>query len=68
MPKTRKYDFGLTSAPLDAGSIKTYDAVVIITDHTAVDYELVFREAALVVDTRGVARRLGYRGDNVVTA
>ncbi|HUU57538.1 MAG TPA: nucleotide sugar dehydrogenase, partial [bacterium] len=32
LPKTRKYDFGLTSAPLDAGSLKTYDAVVIITD------------------------------------
>ncbi|HUU56681.1 MAG TPA: nucleotide sugar dehydrogenase, partial [bacterium] len=59
---------GLTSAPLDAGSLKTYDAVVIITDHTAVNYEMVLREAALVVDTRGVARRLGYEGDNVVTA
>jgi UDP-N-acetyl-D-glucosamine dehydrogenase len=68
LPPTRKYDFGLTSAPLDAGSLKTYDAVVIITDHTAVDYGLVLREAALVVDTRGVVRRLGYEGDNVITA
>ena len=68
MPKTRKYDFGLTSVPLEADSLKGYDAVVIVTDHTAVDYEMVFREAALVVDARGVARRLGYRGDNIVTA
>jgi UDP-N-acetyl-D-glucosamine dehydrogenase len=68
MPRTRKYDFGLTSVPLDADSLGAYDAVVIITDHTAVDYEMVFREAALVVDARGVARRLGYRGDNIVTA
>jgi UDP-N-acetyl-D-glucosamine dehydrogenase len=68
LPRTRKYDFGLTSAPLEAGSLREYDAAVIVTDHAAVDYELVLREAPLVVDTRGVARRLGYKGDNVVTA
>ena len=32
------------------------DAVVIVTDHSAVDYELVARHAPLVVDTRGVYR------------
>ncbi len=68
LPKTRKYDFGLASTPLDAETLKDYDAVVVTTDHTGVDYDMVFREARLVVDARGVARRLGYAGDNVVTA
>ncbi len=68
LPKTRKYDFGLTSTPLTAQALKNYDAVVVATDHTALDYDLVFREAQLVVDARGVARRLGYAGDNVVAA
>lgn len=68
LPKTRKYDFGLASTPLDAETLKDYDAVVVTTDHTGVDYDMVFREARLVVDARGVARRLGYTGDNVVTA
>ena len=68
LPKTRKYDFGLASTPLDAETLKDYDAVVVTTDHTGVDYDMVFREARLVVDARGVARRHGYAGDNVVTA
>jgi len=68
LPKTRKYDFGLTSTPLTAETLKAYDAVVVATDHAALDYDLIFREARLVVDARGVARRLGYAGDNVVTA
>ena len=68
LPKTRKYDFGLASTPLDAETLKDYDAVVVTTAHTGVDYDMVFREARLVVDARGVARRLGYAGDNVVTA
>jgi UDP-N-acetyl-D-glucosamine dehydrogenase len=68
LPKTRKYDFGLTSADLGPEAIRNFDAVVITTDHTGVDYDMVFREARLVVDGRGVARRLGYAGDNVVTA
>ncbi|UCH78967.1 MAG: nucleotide sugar dehydrogenase [Candidatus Coatesbacteria bacterium] len=68
LPKTRKYDFGLTSVPLAAETLRAVDAVVIVSDHTSVDYDAVFREASLVVDTRGVARRLGYAGDNVVTA
>jgi UDP-N-acetyl-D-glucosamine dehydrogenase len=29
---------------------------MVVTDHTAVDYELVARHAPLVVDTRGVYR------------
>ncbi len=68
LPRTRKYDFGLTSADLDAEAVREYDAVVVATDHTGVDYDMVFREARLVVDGRGVARRLGYAGDNLVTA
>jgi UDP-N-acetyl-D-glucosamine dehydrogenase len=68
LPRTRKYDFGLTSAELSPEAVREYDAVVIATDHTSVDYDMLFREARLVVDARGVARRLGYAGDNVVTA
>ncbi len=51
---------GLTPAVL-AGA----DAVLVITDHSAVDYELVEREAKLIVDTRGVFR---HGGDKVVKA
>ncbi len=40
------------------------DAVVIITDHSTIDYARVVRKAALVVDTRNAT--VGLAGDNVV--
>ena len=43
---------GLTE--LTAEQINTYDAVVILTDHSSVDYELVKKQAALIIDTRNV--------------
>jgi UDP-N-acetyl-D-glucosamine dehydrogenase len=48
----------LASVPLDAGTLAAHDAVVIATDHRAVDYALVLRAARLVVDTRGALRHL----------
>jgi UDP-N-acetyl-D-glucosamine dehydrogenase len=47
----------LESRPLTPDLLSGQDAVLIVTDHTAVDYELVARHAPLVVDTRGVYRK-----------
>jgi len=68
LPRVRKYDFGLASVPLSADEIRRYDAVIIATDHAAVDFGLILREGRLVIDTRGVARRLAWTGANVVPA
>jgi UDP-N-acetyl-D-glucosamine dehydrogenase len=46
----------MESQPLTASVLEAQDAVVLVTDHTAVDYDLVLRHARLVVDTRGVYR------------
>jgi UDP-N-acetyl-D-glucosamine dehydrogenase len=46
----------MESQPLTAALLEAEDAVVLVTDHTAVDYDLVLRHARLVVDTRGVYR------------
>lgn len=43
-----------------------FDAAVILTDHTDVDYQRLAGECPLVLDTRGVLRRLGVKGRNVV--
>jgi len=55
----------LHSVPLTAATLQSCDAVIIATDHSTVDYELVAKIAPLVVDTRGVFRA---RRDNVVKA
>lgn len=43
---------GLTE--LTAENLQTYDAVAILTDHSNVDYELVKKQAALIIDARNV--------------
>jgi len=47
----------LKSQPLTAKTIAAKDAVLIITDHTNVDYNLIAKHAKLIVDTRGIYRR-----------
>jgi UDP-N-acetyl-D-glucosamine dehydrogenase len=44
----------MESRALTAELLAGVDAVVLVTDHRAVDYELVARNAPLIVDTRGV--------------
>ena len=64
-PKMRKYHFNLSSIPLSSDILRTFDCVLIATDHDAFDYELIKTHAALVIDTRGVYRELS---DNIVKA
>jgi UDP-N-acetyl-D-glucosamine dehydrogenase len=46
----------MRSEALDEATLKSKDAVLIITDHTGLDYGLVARSAPLVIDTRGIYR------------
>ena len=48
----------LKSQPLTVASLNKVDAVVLVTDHTDVDYELVVQEAPVILDTRGALRSL----------
>jgi UDP-N-acetyl-D-glucosamine dehydrogenase len=47
----------LVSRPLTSETIVAQDAVLIITDHTSVDYELIAKHAKLIIDSRGVYRK-----------
>ncbi len=47
---------GLRSEPLTDRLLAAQDAVIIVTDHQAVDYALVAKHAPLIIDTRGVLR------------
>jgi UDP-N-acetyl-D-glucosamine dehydrogenase len=46
----------LTSSSLDAAQVARVDAVVLLTPHSTVDYEMVVNEAALVIDTHSGLR------------
>jgi UDP-N-acetyl-D-glucosamine dehydrogenase len=51
----------LASVALDAATLRGVDCVVIVTDHSRVDYAMVSREARLIVDTRHVLPRAALR-------
>lgn len=67
LPQTRNWPGhpAMSSLPLTAATLARQDAVMLVTDHTDVDYDLVREHAPLIVDTRGV-----YRGSdpNVIRA
>jgi UDP-N-acetyl-D-glucosamine dehydrogenase len=46
----------LRSQRLNEEILKTSDCVVIITDHTTIDYSLIVEQAPLIVDTRNVLK------------
>ncbi len=50
------------SVALEAGRLAELDAVVIATDHAAVDYAFVAEHASLILDTRNVMARRGITG------
>jgi len=66
-PRTRKYDLGMESVAITPEVLAAQDAVLILTDHDAYDYELVCRHAKLVIDTRNAAKGVARR-DNIVKA
>jgi UDP-N-acetyl-D-glucosamine dehydrogenase len=47
----------MESMALSDETLSEMDAVLIVTDHSAVDYEQVVARSKLVVDTRGVVRK-----------
>jgi UDP-N-acetyl-D-glucosamine dehydrogenase len=53
-PKMRQHRFELESEELSPQAIASYDAVLVATNHDAFDYEMIQKNAQLVVDTRGV--------------
>lgn len=52
-PKMREHRFDLASVPLTPETLKAQDAVLLLTDHSDFDYDLILREARLLIDTRG---------------
>jgi UDP-N-acetyl-D-glucosamine dehydrogenase len=57
VPTIQEDGITLSSQPLTAETLRSVDCVMIITDHSAVDYQLVKRHARATVDTRHVLPR-----------
>jgi UDP-N-acetyl-D-glucosamine dehydrogenase len=67
-PPMREHRIDLASIPLTEQALKEHDCVVIVTDHDAIDYELVARHAGLIVDTRNAMARVANPVATIVKA
>ena len=67
LPPTRKYKFEMESILLNPQSVKSYDAILLSTDHDNFDYEMIANNAQLIIDTRNAFGKRGFT-KNVVKA
>lgn len=70
VPMTREHArlAGRTSVAINGDIVAGYDAVLVSTDHDAVDYAMIATRARLIVDTRNALARRGLVGANFVKA
>lgn len=52
-PKMREYSFMLSSITLNPSNLSEFDAVVLLTDHSDFDYDMILENAQILIDTRG---------------
>ena len=68
LKRSRHYDFNLRSVPLTRGELQRTDAVLIVADHTGIDYELIVDASPLVIDTRNATRAVTRGREKIVHA
>jgi len=52
-PKMREHSFELSSVELTPETLACFDAVILLTDHTAFDYAAIELHSKIIIDTRG---------------
>jgi len=52
-PPMREHKFDLSSVELNEENLKSFDAVLLATDHDSFDYQLIQKCSSILVDTRG---------------
>ena len=58
----------MSSVPLEMAGLAAYDGVLILTDHSAIDYAQVTQHAQLVIDTRNATARATRGREKIVKA
>lgn len=71
IPKThkqREHNLQMKSKPLSAAMIKSYDVVLIATDHSDYDYKWIVKNSKLVIDTRNATANVKSGRSKIVKA
>ena len=70
LPPTREYPElrGTTSIEWNLDKISAYDAVVIVTDHSNIDYDSLVETANLIIDCRNATKDVKRNRDKIIKA
>lgn len=63
--KTRKYNYTRESVELTAENLKSYDLVVLSTDHSDYDYQFIADNSNLIIDTRNAFEKAGVKSEKI---
>ena len=67
-PSMRNHSVELSSVPLDAKTLGDSDCVVIVTDHSVIDWTSIAQHAGLVIDTRNAMHGIEQAKARIVKA
>ncbi|HZI02599.1 MAG TPA: nucleotide sugar dehydrogenase, partial [Archangium sp.] len=62
------FNYDMKSVPLNPETLGEYDAVIILTDHSCIDYNMVVKQSEVVVDTRNATKNVGPGREKVTKA
>ena len=66
--KMRHHDLGMTSVELTPESLAGYDCVLVATNHSAYNWQMIADHAKLIVDTRNALQDVQGKRDHIVPA
>ena len=66
--KMREHNLKMSSKPLSAKMLKGYDIVLISTDHSCYDYNMIVKNSKMVVDSRNATANVKNGRNKIVKA
>lgn len=68
IPKTREYSElqGIHSIEWTTEKIASYDACIIVTDHSNINYEELVEYSSLIIDTRNATKKITHQREKIV--
>jgi UDP-N-acetyl-D-glucosamine dehydrogenase len=68
LPRTRHYNYKMKSVKLTSEKLKSYDLLVLSTDHSMFDYKFIAKNSKLIVDSRNAFESRGIKNKNIFKA
>lgn len=66
IPPMRKHHIAIPKVEITPETLQKFDAILISTDHSSFDYELIAEYAPLIIDTRNALHKRGIKLDRII--